>query len=104
MAEGVSANIAVRDVVLLMDKIFHRSDWPKAIVMETEPGPDGFIQTTIVRTSNGSEYKQDIRKLALLEAAEDVSATVTSTKDQQPVDDEPPTSTQLRRSQRLKQK
>ena len=74
-------NITIGDVVLLMDKRFHRSDWPKAIVMEMEPGPDGFIRTVIVRTSNGSEYKRDIQKLALLEAAEDISATVTGPLD-----------------------
>jgi hypothetical protein len=72
------SNIAVRDVVLLMDKKFHRSDWPKAIVTETEPGADGFVRTVVVRTSNGREYHRDIRKLALLEAAGEMSTTLTS--------------------------
>jgi hypothetical protein len=61
-----------------MDKKFHRSDWPKAIVTATEPGTDGFVRTVGVRTSNGTEYHRDIRKLALLEAAGEMSATGTS--------------------------
>jgi hypothetical protein len=71
-------NLAVGDVVLLMDKKFYRSNWPKAIVTATEPGADGFVRTVRVRTSNGTEYHRDIRKLALLEAAGEMSATVTS--------------------------
>jgi hypothetical protein len=56
------SNIAVGDVVLLMDKKFHRSDWHKAIVTATETGPDGFVRTVTVRTSIGSLFKRDIRR------------------------------------------
>jgi hypothetical protein len=70
-------NLVIEDVVLLMDKRLHRSDWPKAIVTSTEAGPDGFVRTVTVRTSNGSEYERDIRKLALLEAAGELCVTVT---------------------------
>jgi transcriptional regulator CtsR len=61
-----------------MVKKFHRSDWPKAIVTATEPGTGGFVRIVRVRTSNGTEYHRNIRKLALLEAAGEMSATVTS--------------------------
>jgi hypothetical protein len=70
-------NFAVGDVVLLMDKKFHQSSWPKAIVTATESGTDGFVRTIRVRTSNGMEYHRDVSKLALLEAAGEISATVT---------------------------
>jgi hypothetical protein len=97
------------DVVLLMDKKFHRSDWPKAIVTAAETGPDGFVRTVTVRTSIGSVFKRDIQKLALLEAAEEMSATVTSDSSQgtqgtQGTQDELQTSTQLRRSKRVQEK
>jgi hypothetical protein len=72
------SNLTVGDVVLLMNKKFHPSNWPKAIVTATEPGADGFVRTVRVRTSNGTEYHQDVRKLALLEAAGEMSAMVTS--------------------------
>jgi ribosomal protein S28E/S33 len=62
----LQTNVAVGDVVLLMDKRLHRSDWPKAIITKTATGPDGFVRTVRVRTSNGSEYDRDIQKLALL--------------------------------------
>jgi hypothetical protein len=71
-------NHAVGDLVLLMDKKFHQSNWPKAIVKAMEPGTDGFVRTVRVWTSNGTEYHRDVRKLALLEAAGEMSATVTS--------------------------
>jgi hypothetical protein len=93
-------NVAVGDVVLLMDKRLHRSDWPKAIITKTATGPDGFVRTVRVRTSNGSEYDRDIRKLALLEAASDMTVTVATTVDSQP-NDEPIAPPQLRRSERL---
>jgi hypothetical protein len=71
-------NLAIGDIVLLMDKKFHQSNWPKAIVTATEPGMDGFARIVRVRTSNGTEYHRDVRKLALLEAAGEMSTTVTS--------------------------
>jgi hypothetical protein len=61
-----------------MDEKFHRSDWPKAVVTAMKPDTDGFVRTIRVRTSNGTEYHRDICKLALLEAVEEMSATVTS--------------------------
>jgi hypothetical protein len=95
-------------------------------------GSDGFVRTVSVRTSIGSEYKRDIRKLALLEAAGEMSAMLTSekhlpndaipdpnfqgtqdtqgTQDMQDMQgtqgtqDELQTSTQLRSSKRLQEK
>jgi hypothetical protein len=61
-----------------MDKKFHRSNWPKAIVTATQSGTDGIVRTVRVRTSNGTDYHRDIHKLALLEAAGEMSAMVTS--------------------------
>ena len=61
-------NLAVGDLVLLLDSGASRGLWPKARVEKVFPGKDGLVRTVQVRTSDGS-YMRDIRKLCLLEGA-----------------------------------
>jgi hypothetical protein len=78
ISKKVAKEMQVGDMVLLMDKNFNQSNWPQAFVTAAEPGTDGFARTVRVRTSNEIEYHRDIGKLALLEAAGEMFAMVTS--------------------------
>ena len=79
--------VQLDDVVLLTtDKA--RLDWPRAVVVEVHPSSDGVIRTATVRTSNGTLFQRDVRKLVLLEPAGGWPGDVGSTD---PPDESPTT-------------
>lgn len=63
-------NLALKDLVLLVDKDCPRGKWPMAIVEEVFPDEKGVVRQVTVRTANG-RLKRDIRKLCLLEGVEE---------------------------------
>ena len=64
---GVSCNVKPGDLVLMLDESLPRGQWPKAIVVENLPDQGGLVRRVRVRTSGGTIYSRDIRKLCLLE-------------------------------------
>ena len=63
-------NLALKDLVLLVDKDCPRGKWPMAIVEEVFPDEKGVLRQVTVRTANG-RLKRDICKLCLLEGVEE---------------------------------
>ena len=66
-------NLKVKNLVLLVDSGCSRGQWPMAIVEEVFPDKHGIVRQVMVRTAN-SKFKRDVRKLCLLEGAEEVNA------------------------------
>jgi hypothetical protein len=64
-------NLMVGDLVLLAEDNVKRGQWPLGRVSEVYPGPDGVVQSALVKTAD-SEFKRPIAKMCLLEAADDV--------------------------------
>ncbi len=65
-------NVAVGDIVLLIDKDRQRSNWCMGVVIEVYPGTDGSVRSVKVRTSTGV-YDRPITKLCLLLSKEEQS-------------------------------
>jgi hypothetical protein len=63
-------NLKSGDLVLMMDKDTHRSEQPKAIILQTYPGEDGHVRVVKLKMTKGREYTRDVRRLALLECAD----------------------------------
>ena len=61
-------NLAVGDVVLIIDGHGRRGSWPKGIVKEVFPDAEGRVRRVRVETANSSLCR-DIRKLSLLEGS-----------------------------------
>ena len=61
-------NLSVNDLVLIIGEQSRRGQWPKGIIEETYPGPDGVVRSARVRTESSSIVK-GIRKLCLLEGS-----------------------------------
>ena len=59
-------NLAVGDVVLVVDEASPRGRWPKGIVQEVFPDKHGIVRHVLVRTAS-SVLRRDVRKLCLLE-------------------------------------
>ncbi len=55
-------NLEPDDIVLLKEVDPNRNHWPLAPVMETYPGPDGFVRVVKV-WCNGHEYRRAVQKL-----------------------------------------
>ena len=62
-------NLSVNDLVLIIGEQSRRGQWPKGIIEETYPGPDGVVRSARVRTESSSIVR-DIRKLCLLEGSD----------------------------------
>ena len=62
-------NLSVNDLVLIIGEQSRRGQWPKGIIEETYPGPDGLVRSARVRTESSSIVR-DIRKLCLLEGSD----------------------------------
>ena len=62
-------NLSVNDLVLIIREQSRRGQWPKGIIKETYPGPDGVVRSARVRTES-SLIVRDIRKLCLLEGSD----------------------------------
>ena len=61
-------NLAVGDLVLVVDETSPRGHWPKAVVQEVFPDKHGIVRQVLVRTAS-SVLRRDVRKLCLLEGA-----------------------------------
>ena len=61
----VERNLAVNDVVLVMDTSTPRSKWPLGRVKETFPDRNGFVRSAMVQTET-SVLKRPISKLVLI--------------------------------------
>ena len=62
-------NLAVGDLVLLIDPNTHRGEWPKGVISTVYPDKKGIVRQVCVRTRNGY-FDRDIRKVCLLESAD----------------------------------
>ena len=62
-------NLSVNDLVLIIGEQSRSGQWPKGIIEETYPGPDGVVRSARVRTESSSIIR-DIRKLCLLEGSD----------------------------------
>lgn len=62
-------DIAIDDIVLMVEKDTPRGRWPLAIVVAVHPSEDGFVRSCTVRCGK-SVYDRPIHKLCLLEQAE----------------------------------
>ena len=68
--QTVKRNLAVDDIVLVMDESLPRGSWPLGRVTEVKNGRDGLVRSVKVKTGK-SELLRPVDKLCLLEAAED---------------------------------
>lgn len=66
-------NLAVNDLVLLVDENLPSTHWHLGRVIEVKPGSDGKVRCAIVRTQHGT-YTRGIKKLAKL-PVDDLSKT-----------------------------
>ena len=60
-------NLEIGDLVIIVDDNLRRNSWKMAIVTKHFPDSLGVVRTVEVRTSNGSRFVRDCRKLVLLE-------------------------------------
>ena len=65
----VSRNLAVGDIVLIVNENCKRGNWPKAIVQEIFRDKEGLVRRARVGTA-GSSVTRDVRKLCLIEGAQ----------------------------------
>ena len=63
-------NLAVRDLVLLVEKDCQRGRWPMVVVEEVYPDEKGIVQHVTIRTTRG-KFKRDVRQLCLLEGVDE---------------------------------
>ena len=63
--QSVRKNVCVNDIVLLVNQVTPRAQWPLARVIETFPDVTGFVRSVKVKTSTG-EYNRPISKLCVL--------------------------------------
>ena len=63
-------NVAIGDIVLVIDKDVSRSKWNVAIVERVYPGKDRHVRNARVRTSTGT-YDRTITRLTLLPSKEE---------------------------------
>ena len=61
-------NLAVGDVVLIIDGLCRRGSWPKGIVKEVFPDAEGRVRRVRVEMANSSLCR-DVRKLSLFEGS-----------------------------------
>ena len=64
-------NLAIGDVVLIIDPMKQRSRWEMTIVEQVYNGDDGLIRSVRVKTKSGS-YDRPITKLSLLLSKEEL--------------------------------
>ncbi len=72
----VKPNIAVGNVVLIVDEANPRGKWPVGRVLKVFPGKDGLVRSAIVKTSHG-EYLRPITRLCPLEEPEPLNKSQT---------------------------
>ena len=62
-------NLAVGDLVLIVDKDAPRGHWPLGRISAVHPGPDGIVRTAAVTTRTGT-FERPVAKLCLLETSD----------------------------------
>ena len=60
-------NLAVGDLVLVIEDLYPREHWPLAVIIEVFPSDDGLVRRVLVHTAAKKELERDIRKIVLLE-------------------------------------
>ena len=60
-------NLAVGDLVLIVDESLPRGRWPLGLVEEVFPDAKGNVRRVVVRTAGAKRFRRDVRKLCLLE-------------------------------------
>ena len=60
-------NLAVGDLVLVIDELYPREHWPLAVITEVFPSEDGLVRRVLLHTAAKKELERDIRKVVLLE-------------------------------------
>ena len=65
-----SRNLHVGDLVLVVNELLPRNNWPLGLVLKTLPGKDGQVRVVKLRF-NGSVYERPASKVILLEASGD---------------------------------
>ena len=60
-------NLAKGDLVLVIDELFPREQWPMAVIMDTFPSDDGLVRRVLVKTVSQKILERDVRKIVLLE-------------------------------------
>ena len=63
-------NVAVGDIVLLVDKETSRSKWNMGLITDVYPGQDGLVRSVQVKTVSGT-YDRPITKLTILLSKEE---------------------------------
>ena len=58
-------NLAVGDIVLMVDEQSRRSDWRTGVVISTDRGE--LVRTVTIRTTGGKEFVRDRTKVVRLE-------------------------------------
>ncbi|PFX20971.1 hypothetical protein AWC38_SpisGene14568 [Stylophora pistillata] len=64
-------NLAVGDLVLVVDEKMPLGRWPMGVIEEVYPDSNGHIRNVRVRTASSSVCRRDIRKLCHLEGVQD---------------------------------
>ena len=62
-------NLAVGDLVLIVDNNAPRGHWPLGRISAVHPGPDGIVRTAAVTTRTGT-FERPVAKLCLLETSD----------------------------------
>lgn len=65
---GVTDNLAVGDLVLILDEMTPRNLWPLALVVSVNCSRDGLVRSVRVKTRT-TELVRPITKIVLLESA-----------------------------------
>ena len=64
-------NVAVNDIVLVLDKDLPRNRWAKGRVVEVFPSEDGLVRQVNVKTGVNTVLKRPITKLVVLVPADE---------------------------------
>jgi hypothetical protein len=72
---GMQRNLAVGDVVLVLDERSVRGDWPLGRIIATHAGNDGLVRSAEVRTKK-TQLTRPVTKLCLLEGTMDDAHTM----------------------------
>ena len=66
----VRRNVAVNDIVLVLEKDLPRNRWSKGRIVEVFPGEDGLVRHASVKTGPNTVLKRPITKLVVIAAAD----------------------------------
>ena len=58
-------NLAVGDIVMMVDEQIRRGDWRTGVIIDTDGGE--LVRTVTIRTAGGKEFSRDRTKVVRLE-------------------------------------